>query len=194
MIRTGCSRAFGPRRGASEAPHRFGFQRFSRKFRTYAPFCKAQVRLRLVGQPASGGPASLKKKGRRSPHAAKKRERRYNPSRQVLRTLHGNCPYASKKRGRRYDFAQSASRALDWNRPYASKKRGRRYNRLRSAFGALHGELPLRPSRSPAQRQGHDLGFRQISRRAKPDAIAPVRSLPQTERFVLTFNTIYLQR
>ena len=78
--------------------------------------------------------------------------------------------------------------------PYASKKQERRYNRLRSAFGALHGELPLRPSRSPAQRQGHDLGFRQISRRAKPDAIAPVRSLPQTERFVLTFNNILLQR
>lgn len=121
------------------------------------------------GDRQSGGPASLKKKGRRSPHASKKRERRYNPSRQVLRTLHGNCPYASKKRGRRY-------------------------NRLRSAFGALHGELPLRPSRSPAQRQGHDSGFRQISRRAKPDAIAPVRSLPQTERFVLTFNNILLQR
>ena len=35
------------------------------------------------------------------------------------------------------------------------KKQGRRYNPYWSAFGALHGELPLRPSLSPA-RTGRD--------------------------------------
>lgn len=50
------------------------------------------------GNQQSGGPASLKKKGRRSPYAAKKRGRRYSRHNKVLRTLHGSFPYAQAGR------------------------------------------------------------------------------------------------
>ena len=63
------------------------------------------------------------KKGRRSPHAAKKRERRYNRLRSAFGALHGSCPYASKKRGRRYSRHNKVLRTLHGSFPYAQAGR-----------------------------------------------------------------------